>query len=379
MLKRDDSETGFDHIVYGREGLQDLLPHWRDLAMRAAEDCVYYSPDYALALLGSVAARTKVRIVTCWSGGRLMGLLPVVLQPLPVPGLIAAGAAWQTDYTFSCTPLLDGIQTTAAAESLVTALASLKPGEWVLPDINTEAPAARALLAALAKRGAPWRIENDFERASLSTGLSFEEHMQSRVASKRRRELARNRRRLEDIAPLTLRTETHGKGLADAAQAFLALEASGWKGERGTALACAPDTKRFAELAFGNAAEEGRARIDLLLLDGKPIAAGCIVFAGRTGFTVKGAYDEAYASHSAGLVLEQEVIKSFLTGKWDDRLDAATNGSHVIDYLWPDRVKVGTLSFSLARRGADARLAALSRTNAHLRNAKAKLKALLKR
>ena len=59
MLKRDDSETGFDHIVYGREGLQDLLPQWRDLAMRAAEDCVYYSPDYALALLGSKRGRRR--------------------------------------------------------------------------------------------------------------------------------------------------------------------------------------------------------------------------------------------------------------------------------------------------------------------------------
>jgi hypothetical protein len=36
------------------------------------------------------------------------------------------------------------------------------------------------------------------------------------------------------------------------------------------------------------------------------------VFAGGTGFTVKCTYDEAYRSYSAGMLLETEVIRSFV-------------------------------------------------------------------
>lgn len=379
MLKRPDSATRFETSVLDRSRMAGIVPQWRELSQRAAEDCVYFSPHYALALLDSVAAKDVVRFVTAWSEGRLMALLPVVRNAFAVPGLRAAGSAWQTDYTFSSTPLLDGIETDAAADALAGGLAKLVPGEWRIPVVNSEGSAARALCAALDRRDAPWMLTAPFERASLAAGMSFEEHMQTRVASKRRRELARNRRRLEEAGPLSLRSETHGKGLAEAAEAFLALEASGWKGKSGTALACNPETRRFAERAFGSAPEAGQVRIDLLLLADKPIAAGVIVFAGRTGFTVKGAYDEAYASHSAGLILELEVIKSFLAGKWADRLDAATNGSHVIDDLWPDRVSVADLVFSLKPRGAKARLDRLVRSDAALSAAKAKLKALLGR
>lgn len=379
MLMRDKPGSGLAPIVLERSMLANLQPQWQDLCKRGAEDSVYYAPHYMLPLLDTVVAKAVVRIVTAWDGDRLMGFLPVTMKTLSVPGITAGGMAWRTDYTFNCLPLLDAEHADAAAAAIIDALATLKRGEWVLPELNAEGPVCRALQRALENRGAPFAMERGFERASLCAGLSFEQHMATHVSSKRRRELARNRRRLEETGKLTLRSETSGPGLAEAVQAFLALEASGWKGKRGTALACSADTKAFAERAFGPSASEGTSRADLLLLDGKPIAAGVIVFSGSTGFTVKGAYDEAYASYGAGLLFEQEVIKSFLTERWAARLDAATNGSHVIDLLWPDRVKVADLVFSLADTGASQRLKALAYFNTRTRHAKVMLKSLLKR
>ena len=379
MLMRDGPASALAVIVLKRSMLANLLPQWQDLCKRSAEDNVYYAPHYMLPLLDTVAAKVDVRIVTAWDGDRLIALMPVVTNGLSVPGIIASGKSWQTDYTFNCLPLLDAGQTEAAAGAIIEALAALNSAEWIIPDVNAEGPVCLALQRALESRGAPFSLERGFERASLSTGLSFEEHMTTHVSSKRRRELARNRRRLEETGKLTLRSETSGPGLAEAVQAFLALEASGWKGKHGTALACAASTKVFAERAFGHSGGEGKSRADLLLLDGKPIAAGVIVFSGNTGFTVKGAYDEAYGSYGAGLLLEQDVIRSFLTERWAGRLDAATNGRHVVDCLWPDRVKVADLVFSLAGIGADLRLKVLTNVNNMARDAKSTLKTLLKR
>ena len=374
MLMRYLPETGLTIEICDVIAMQADIAAWEDLCGRAVEDNVYATPHYALALLDTLARRDAVKFVTVREGDRLVGLLPVVTSPVAVPGLRARGHAWVTDYTFSATPLLDRSCATDAAAALVRGLRKLGGGEWVIPTINVEGPAGRALIDALESQRVPWTLRAGFERASLAIGQSFDDLMTAQIGAKRRRELARNRRRLEELGEVRHEVHTSGEGLARAIAAFLELEASGWKGERGTALACRPETRAFAERVF--AGHGGvRCRADLLLLNGKPIAAGMIVMTGNTGFTVKGAYDEAYAKFSAGLLLEVEVLKSFLSDKWASRLDAATAGEHVIDRLWPDRVKVADLVFSLA-----AHVPAL-RLKAHLRvlDAKQAVKDRIKR
>ena len=237
----------------------------------------------------------------------------------------------------------------------------------------------RALTEAMDLRDIPWVAAGEFARATIARGPGFEEYLASRIGSKRRRELTRNRRRLEELGTVSHETHCGGAGLNRAVQAFLDLEVSGWKGKRGTALACNRLTRDFAMAAFGDAGGQPICRADLLLLNGKPIAAGLIVLAGRTGFTVTGAYDESCARYGAGLLLELEVLRSFLEEDWADHLDAATAGEHVIDRLWPGRVRVGSLICSLAPRGAAFRLQSLANVMALKQQAKETLKGLIGR
>lgn len=369
--RRDNS---LSVATFGQSCVTAIEPDWRDLAGRCIEDNVYYARHYAKSLLDTVESGTDVRYVTVWDHDRLIAFLPVVLRKHAIPGILPAGAAWQSDYTFSCTPMLDKDQPDRAAGGLVDALAALRAGDWAIPQMNVGGAAWRALTGALDQREVPWLRHRMFERASLSAGPGFEEHMRAAISAKRRRELARNRRRLEELGTVTHKSCNGGAELDEAVEAFLALEAGGWKGARGTALASRKDTTQFAKAAFGAVAAGRSARADVLLLDGKPIAAGVIVFSGSTGFTVKGAYDEAYASYSAGLLLEVEVLKSFLEERWAARLDAATNGSHVIDRFWPDRVSVGELAFSFAPTAPRLRLSAYERSQSLWASAKAGLK-----
>lgn len=355
MLNKLDMTSHLSVRTVTRTGLAELLPHWQDLCSRCSEDNVYFLPHYALALLDTVAKESDVVFVTVWDGSVLIGLLPVSKSSLAVPGIIAGGQAWETDYTFNSMPLLDRVQALGAAAGLVDGLAQLRAGEWIIPNVNTGGPACQALISALELRQMPYLRRGAFQRASMTGGRSFEDHLAACIDSKRRRELARNRRRLEELGVVTYEAHQSGGGLRQAVEAFLRLEASGWKGQRGTALLNRLETKEFAINAF---AGKGKTRVDLLLVNGTPIAAGVTLFAGTTGFTVKCAYDEAYAKYSAGLLLELDVIKSFLVNGWAQRLDAATNGVHVIDRLWPDRIEVADLVFSLAPIVPRARLAA---------------------
>lgn len=150
-----------------------------------------------------------------------------------------------------------------------------------------------------------------------------------------------------------------GEGLERAVLAFLEIEGRGWKGERGTALGSRADTREFALRAFTGEENTSICRADVLKLNDSAIAVSVMVFAGSTGFTVKTTYDEAYRSYSAGLLLEVDVISSLLSERWASRLDAATAGTHVVDTLWPGRMEVADLVFSLAPRNRKLRFSAL--------------------
>jgi hypothetical protein len=270
-----------------------------------------------------------------------------------------AGSDWQNKYIFSCMPLLDDDSKIEAAAALVDVLASIGAAEWIIPAVNTQGEACRAMIAALGQKGLLWTFLDRFERPALVRDHIFEEHMRAHVLPSRRKELARNRRRLEELGKVEHESHSFGEGLDRAVSAFLRIEAEGWKGKRGTALACEEATRAFALNAFKGENGSSICRADVLKLDGIPIAVSLIAVCGRTGFAVKSAYDEAYRRYGIGILLEFEVIRGFLSGDWADRLDSATAGPHVLDTLWSGRIEVANLIFSLSPRHQAFRLGAL--------------------
>lgn len=342
------------------------------LCERSIEDNVYYSPKYALALLDTVERR-KVSILTLWQGDTMVALLPTTHLPLGIPGLFPSSSGWGTLYTFNGMPILDGKETRRVAAALVDCMARTHGGDWIIPQVNVGGPAFDALTGAFLERGIPWQVHSPFERAMLAAGMDYGQHLDANVSSKRQRDLARSRRKLEEIGRVSCQSHTSGPGLQRAVLAFLELEAKGWKGRRGTALACRDDTREFALRAFASD-EEGQCRADVLMLDDNPVAVGIMVLSGKTAFTVKGAYDEAYARCSAGLLLELEVLKSFLGSPWADKLDSATAGKHVIDEFWPERQQVANLAFSFSKIFPSQRLSVMQASSRIQTRARARIK-----
>lgn len=373
MLQLPDRDGLLRGRVLDRNDLSALVPAWEGLCARAVESNVYYAPRYALALTKNIDLDESLRFATVWRAEKLVAFLPFK-RPR-----VGAARAWQTDYTFSCTPLLDRDCPLDAAMALIDLLRAVHAGEWIIPTVNIGGPACRAILEALTNENRPSRIVNSFRRAVVEPTIRFDEHMTLHLPSKRRRDLARSRRRLEELGTVAHHSFCCGEDLDRAVMDFLRIESSGWKGKRGTALACDPATRQFAIDAFTGDREASICRADVLTLDSVPVAVGLTVFSGDTGFTVKGAYDETYRSFSVGLLLEVEVLRSFLNDRWASRLDGATNGTHVVDGLWSSTVEVGDLTFSLASRYAEQRLSVLALINHAKRTVKRGAKALAAR
>src|ERR1041385_2924720 len=177
MLQVPSSKSNLTEGVIARDALPGVIPAWEDLCRRSVEPNVYYSPRYATALLAHVAVDEDVKLAVVWDRDKLVGALPFKRPKISIPLICASGQAWKSEYTFSCTPLLDGFYRDQAADGLLEALTSSSQGEWIIPTVNTQGESCQALVAALERRGQPWDFINRFERASFKCVGSFDEHM----------------------------------------------------------------------------------------------------------------------------------------------------------------------------------------------------------
>jgi CelD/BcsL family acetyltransferase involved in cellulose biosynthesis len=118
----------------------------------------------------------------------------------------------------------------------------------------------------------------------------------------------RNReRRLATLGEVTFSVIGAGPEQRAALDVFYALEARGWKGQRGTAIALHPSTK-----AFYDGLQERAMRdiwIPLLSVGGRPVAAQLIRVQDRTLFLLKTAYDPEFAPYAPGQLITARLIR----------------------------------------------------------------------
>jgi CelD/BcsL family acetyltransferase involved in cellulose biosynthesis len=241
------------------------------------------------------------------------------------------------------------------------AVAALGHRSIVLQPLSGESAALRPREAL---RRAGYRlVEEPLEPSPwLELPRSFDELLAARSRNLRS-QVGRRRRRLESEGELTLRAVRGGPTLERDLDAFFALEAAGWKGGKGTAIAADP---RLLDLYRGfaeRASSEGWLRLFMLELDGRLVAAEYGSVFEDCGYVLKSAFDEDLAHFRPGFVLMVDVLGvcideglgryDFLGGpddykvRWADGLRARTalrafRGSGGMPaYVWRKRLRPG--------------------------------------
>lgn len=303
-------------------GWAALTAEWQDLAAMA-EPNVFLAPDFALAArqvdpgpgLGAFAFRRGHRLTGFVAGrfglaGRLFRLWTHPYAPLSLP-LVAEG------------------EERAILEVLMGALAgrgctALEVSH--LPD----GPFADSLTGFAEETGRTVATLAACRRAALAGPPPGPA-----------KELRRQARRLADRGTVAEISTVSGLPPGAAIAAFLALEAAGWKGRRGTAMAGNAESRSFfCEALSGLLAAQG-ARIDLLTLDGRPIAGAVTLIAGSRAWYWKTAYDESLARFSPGALLSQRLGASLMADGRIGFVDScAVPGHSMIDRLWPARLGI---------------------------------------
>jgi CelD/BcsL family acetyltransferase involved in cellulose biosynthesis len=128
------------------------------------------------------------------------------------------------------------------------------------------------------------------------------------------RELRRRRRRLERLGMLVLDVQDGSWRLEELLAEALQVEAAGWKGARGTAIASWADTRRFYGEVARWAVARGWLRLAFLRLDGRPIAFDLCLEENCVHYLVKTGYDPVYREFGPGKLLHQEMLARAFAG-----------------------------------------------------------------
>lgn len=154
-------------------------------------------------------------------------------------------------------------------------------------------------------------------------------------------------RSMRKYGALSFRRE-RGFAARDRLPEFLALEAAGWKGEAGSAIARIPADTAYIQALVAEFAAIDAVQIDSLLLDGAPIAMGLLIENAGTRHFLKIAYDERHARLSPGRSLTIAMLQADLASTPPLVFDSgAGDGVDARTYVWGERREIGHLLLSL--------------------------------
>jgi CelD/BcsL family acetyltransferase involved in cellulose biosynthesis len=356
---------------------EGLVAEWHRLAAGAVEANPFFDADFLIPAVRNLAPSGTKLVIVRSGEGKLLALAPVKTHHLAVA--VPTATVWAHDYGPVGAPLIDA-QSPEAAGALLRALTATGRVA-VFPYLPLGGEAATALVGAAIRAKMPIGLASQHERAMIQHG-EVEGDIRRSLPTKRRKEFARQMRRLGELGVVTIETVSGTAQVRAGFEEFLALEARGWKGKGGTALASSDATRLFATEIVSRLSAIDCCRISAIRVDDRAVAMLVTILSGTTAFSWKIAFDEEFARFSPGAQLMLEAAEALLGEEGIQRIDSLASQDHpMIDHLWRGRRTMGTLVVGpeggkLRMRAAIAAI----RSEAWLKTtAKAALKKLRKR
>ncbi|QOG17343.1 MULTISPECIES: GNAT family N-acetyltransferase [Bradyrhizobium] len=324
---------------------------WRALAQRAVEPNGYYLPAWELAVSASARGRTDASALAAYDGSsvRLTGLMPVIslwrALKIPLPALVSAHP-----YGTLCSPLIDRDAPVEAAARLLQQAREAGAHALVLNDVALDGAAMNSLQQVLNRDGLKPRVLGSYIRASLDATQDGETLLREALGTKKLKELRRQRHRLEEHGPVAFEVARNPDEIRLALETFLQLEASGWKGKRGTALIQDAGDATFIRRAVPALAETAQCEIVSLRAGTTPVAAGIVLRHRDRAFFFKLGIDERFAKYSPGVQLTLDLTRHLCADPAIASADSTASADHpMINPIWRGRFAIGDVLIPLRR------------------------------
>ncbi|MGB3043630.1 MAG: GNAT family N-acetyltransferase, partial [Xanthobacteraceae bacterium] len=221
----------------------------------------------------------------------------------------------------------------------------------LLRDVALDGKALAAFAMALARDNLRPRLLSAHARACLDATRDADTLLRDALGARKLKELRRQRRRLADYGAVRFDVARTPDEVSPALETFLALEASGWKGKRGTALLQRAGDSRFVRTAAPLLARAGACEIVSLHAGATPVAAAIVVRHQNRAFYFKIGIDETFAKFSPGVQLTLDLTRHLCADPFIATADSTADAGHsMIEPIWRGRLRIGDVLLPLYRR-----------------------------
>lgn len=328
---------------------------WIALSRHAIEPNPYFEIDHLAAIAREMTPDEThhlvlVRAASETPGGRLAGLFPVSVRGFRkgYPGRVTS-LSFDSMIGFSV-PLIADPEPEGVWAAFLDHVADSDDFANVvhLPEFYADGPCGAALGKAAANGRARIAVERAFERAVACPGSDYATYA-GRWSKKKARNIRSRGRKLAELGQIAFAITTQDDPAYDATLAeILALEAEGWKGREGTALASREATRRFADSAYRSADRAPEMHLATLRLDGRLIAGDINLVAQNRAYFIKSAYDEAHSALGPGVLLYAWQLEEMLDRGRYARLDSCADAGHSLEEIWLERETVQSVFVAAA-------------------------------
>lgn len=296
--------------IRDRAGFLALAPEWNAL-LAELDGPIMLRHEFIRCWIDHFQPDAPLRVLTLRdAGGRLEAVLPLLEERQPIYGVPMRQLVSPANVHSGRFDLI-AREPAGAAAALLAHL--LQDRDWDVLRLADVPDGGRALhlLDAAGWYGLPtgrWAsVRSPYLPLAGAPG-----QLLPGLPAEFRGKLRRTRRRLAERGAVTHQRVVGGPGMVGQLWQGMLLEQSGWKGERGTAMAQSPRTRGFYTELARIAAGLGALSLDFLRLDGRAVAFQyCLEYGGRHHL-LKPAYDENLRSLGLGHLLMQNVLEGCL-------------------------------------------------------------------
>ena len=264
---------------------------------------------------------------------------------IPLPALVSADP-----YGTLCTPLLDRDMAEQAVTGLLQQARRAGAHALILRATSLDGEAMKTFTDVLGRIGIHPVVLQSHVRACLDATGDADELLRQALSAKKLKELRRQRNRLAELGAVHFDVARAPAEIAAAVETFLVLEASGWKGQRGTALSHDAGDATFIRRATAALAETGQCEIVSLRAGQTPVASAIVLRHQDRAFYFKLGVDERFARFSPGVQLTLELTRYLCADPAIRLVDSTAAPDHpMINPIWRGRLAIGDVLIPLRR------------------------------
>ncbi len=297
----------------GVEVVDRWADEWRRLCVESSDDQPFYRPEWIAAHIRAFTPGAKVVLLTVTSAGRLLFVLPLLREwalfnGMPLRTLRAPVNSHSCRFDAVCHANPEGSAAVAVAASYLPGLRG-----WDLLEVS-DAPEGRtisALVEAVRNRGFRTGKVSMRHNPYVPVPTDSEGLKKLPVNARLRGKLRHIRRDVDSHGGVKfLRVDRADPSFLDR---FYQLEAAGWKGTEGSAIACNPKVRQFYDEIARAAEQYGYLCMYSLEFNGELLAAHLGLSHNGRYYSPKIAYNEKFPQFAPGHLIVSEIMQDCAT------------------------------------------------------------------